>query len=79
MVGKQSQHGIYQKPLYVLKDKVAENLFPNILTLIKAIKLVWIHKIPEEFCKNLIGSIPRQIKAVIKSKKRLTKYKKLIF
>ena len=59
----------------VLKNKVAEKLLPNIFVLIKAIKLVWNRKISEEFCKNLIGSMRRRIKAVIKPKGRFTKYK----
>ena len=40
---------ILQKTYGVLKDKVADKHLSNIPTLIKAIKLVWIHEIPKEF------------------------------
>ena len=58
----------------VLKNKVADKHSSNISTLIEAIKLVWICEIPEEFCKNLIESMPKRMKAVIKAKGGLTEY-----
>ena len=60
--------------LAVLKDKVADKHPSNIPTPIEAMKLVWIRKISEEFCKNLIESVLRRMKAVIKAKGSLTKY-----
>ena len=41
----------------VLKNKVADKHPSNISALSKAIKLVWIHEIPDESCKNLIKSM----------------------
>ena len=43
----------------ILEDKVAEKSLPNIFSLIEAIKLVWIRKIPDEFCKYLTKRKPR--------------------
>ena len=58
----------------VLKNKVTDKHPSNISALIEAIKLVWIRKIPDKFCKNLIESMPRRMKVIIKAKRGLTKY-----
>ena len=58
----------------VLKDEVAGKHPSNIPALIEAIELIWIREIPEEFCKDLVESMPRQMKVVIKAKGELTKY-----
>ena len=63
----------------VFKDEVADKHPSNISALIKAIKLVWIHDIPEEFRKNLIEIMPRRMKVVIKAKEELTNIKNLLF
>ena len=58
----------------VLKNKVSEKYPASISALIEAIKLVWIREMPKDLCKNLIESIPRRIKAVIKAHGGNTKY-----
>ncbi len=58
----------------VLKDKVAEKQPTSIDNFKSAIAEVWVKEITQEYCQNLVHSMPRQIKAVIANKGGNTKY-----
>ena len=57
-----------------MKNKVSEKQPLSGAELVKAIKEVWVKEISKEYCQNLIESMPRKIKAVIKNREGHTKY-----
>ena len=67
-------YGMFLRLYLIIKLRFLRLNPSNIPALTKAIKLVWIREIPEEFYKNLIESMLRRMKAVIKAKRGLTKY-----
>lgn len=58
----------------VLKDKVSEKQPTNLKELEEAIKVVWVRELSDEYCQNLVESMPKRLEAVIKAKGGLTKY-----
>jgi len=50
-----------------MKNKVAEKHPSSAKDLVKVIKEVWVKEISQEFCRNLVHSMPRRLKVVIKN------------
>lgn len=57
-----------------LKRSVAARNPTSADDLVKKIKDVWVSEITQEYCRNLVHSMPRRIAAVLRSKGRHTKY-----
>jgi len=57
-----------------LKNKVAEKHPTRLPSLNKTIKSSWVLDMPTELCRNLIESMPRQIRVVLEAKGGHTKY-----
>ena len=49
-----------------IKNKVAEKHPSSAKDLVKMIKEVWVKEISQEFCRNLVHSMPRRLQEVIK-------------
>ena len=60
----------------VMKTKVAQHKPSSLSQLRQIIFRVWAEEICEEFCRDLVLSMPKRIEAVIKAKGRSTKYLK---
>ena len=57
-----------------IKNKVAEKHASSAKDLVKVIKEVWVKEIFQEFCRNLVYSMPRRPQEVIKTGGGSTKY-----
>lgn len=57
----------------ILKDKVAAKQ-PTAANLIQCIKEVWCSEITEEYCQELIASMPKRMAAIIDARGYFTKY-----
>ena len=57
-----------------MKNKVAEKHPSSAKDLVKVIKEVWVKEISQEFCRNLVHSMPRRLQEVIKTGGGSTKY-----
>ena len=57
-----------------MKDLVEEEQPSGEKSLIETIKEVWVKKISADYCNSLIAGMPHRLQAVIKVKKRHTKY-----
>ena len=60
--------------LSLLKNKVADRQPTRDQEMETAIKLVWIHEITPEYCRNLVQSMPRRLQAVLNNRGGHTKY-----
>lgn len=58
----------------VMKNKVAAKQPTNLKSLEECIKQIWCKEFSNEYCQQLISSMPRRIKAVIDNKEGHTKY-----
>ena len=58
----------------LLKNKVADRQLTSAQEMETAIKLVWIHEITPEYCRNLVESMPRRLQAVLNNRGGHTKY-----
>ena len=57
-----------------MKTKVAQHKPSSLSQLRQIIYRAWAEEIREEFCRDLVLSMPKRIEAVIKAKGRSTKY-----
>ena len=57
-----------------LKDKVGERQLSSAKDLVEVIKEVWVKEISQEYCRNLMHSMPRCLQDVIKNGEGSTKY-----
>ena len=57
-----------------MKNKVAEKHPLSAKDLVNVIKEVWMKEISQEFCRNLVHSMPRRLQEVIKTGKGSPKY-----
>ena len=57
-----------------MKNKVAQKHPSSAKGLAKMIKEVWVKEISQEFCRNLVHSMPRRLQEVIKTGEGSTKY-----
>jgi len=57
-----------------LRNRVVQKHPTSLPSLIKTIKSSWVLDMPTELCRNLIGSMPRRIRAVLEAKGGHTKY-----
>jgi len=51
----------------ILKDKVSEKQPSSAKALEEAIKKVWVNELSAEYCRSLIGSMPKRLEAVIRA------------
>lgn len=58
----------------LIKQKVAEQAPTSEKDLIEVIKRVWVTEVSQQYCENLVTSMPRRIEAVLKSRGQYTKY-----
>ena len=58
----------------LLKNKVADRQTTSTQEMETAIKLLWIHEITPEYCRNLVDSMPRRLQAVLNNRGGHTKY-----
>ena len=58
----------------LLKNKVADRQPTSAQEMETAIKLVWIHEITPEYCRNTVESMPRRLQAVLNNRGGHTKY-----
>ena len=58
----------------LLKNKVADRQTTSTQEMETAIKLLWIHNITPEYCRNLVDSMPRRLQAVLNNRGGHTKY-----
>jgi len=57
-----------------MKNKVAKKHPSSAKDLVKVIKEVWVKEISQEFCKNLVHSMPQHLQEVLKNGLGSTKY-----
>jgi len=57
-----------------MKNKVSEKHPPCAKDFVKVIKEVWVKEFSQEFCRNLVHSMPRRLQDVIKNGGGSTKY-----
>ena len=63
-----------ENPWTNMKNKVAEKHPPSAKNLVKVIEEVWVKEISQEFCRNLVHSMPQRLQEVIKTGGGSTKY-----
>lgn len=58
----------------IVRQKLADRVFNSMEDFKQAIKDVWCREISQDYCKNLVSSMPRRLQAVIENKGFPTKY-----
>ena len=58
----------------IWRIKLPRNIHQVLRTFVKVIKGVWVKEISQEFCKNLVHSMPQRLQEVIKNGGGSTKY-----
>ena len=57
-----------------MKNKVTEKHPSSAKDIVKVIKEAWVKEISQEFCRNLVHTMPRRLQEVIKTGEGSTKY-----